>query len=113
MFVVFSLLLTIACLGPAVGKLLGHPKVRKAAAHFGVPWPQYRLIAIPELAAAGGILAGLYWRPVGVAAGLGMALLLLGALAFHRRAHDPRREALPALTALGVTAAYLAVALTS
>jgi hypothetical protein len=112
-FVVFSLLLTIACLGPAAGKLLGHPKVRKAAAHFCVPWPRYRLIAIPELAAAGGVVVGLYWRPIGVAAGLGMAVLLLGALAFHRRAHDPHREALPALASLAVTAAYLASALSS
>ncbi|MEJ1110870.1 MULTISPECIES: DoxX family protein [unclassified Kribbella] len=113
MFVVFSLLLTAASLGPAVGKLLGLPKIRHAAAHFGIPWSRYRLLAIPELAAAGGILAGLLWRPVGIAAGIGMALLLLGALAYHRRAHDPHREALPALAALAVSAAYLAVALSS
>ena len=113
MFVVFSLLLTAASLVPALAKLLGHPRVRHAAAHFGIPWHRYRLIAIPELAAAGGILAGLVWRPAGVAAGLGMALLLLGALAFHRQAHDSRREALPAVATLAVTAAYLALALSA
>jgi uncharacterized membrane protein YphA (DoxX/SURF4 family) len=111
--VVISLLLALACLVPAVGKILGHPKIRQAADHFDVPWRRYQLIAIPELAAAGGILVGLVWRPAGVAAALGMALLLFGALAFHRRAHDSRREAMPALATLAVTAAYLTVALSS
>lgn len=113
MLVVFSLLLTAACLVPAVGKLVGHPKIRHAAAHFGIPWRRYQLITIPEFAAAAGILAGLLWRPIGVTASLGMALLLLGALVFHRRAHDSRREVLPALAGLVVTAAYLAVALSA
>jgi hypothetical protein len=109
--VAFSLVLVAACVIPAAGKLVGHPKMRLAAADFGVPWRRYRLIAIPELAAAGGVLAGLVWRPLGVAAGIGMALLLLGALAFHRRAHHPPREVAPALVALAVTVAYLVVAL--
>ena len=113
MLVVVSLLLAAVSLVPAAGKLLGHPKMRLAAADFGIPWPSYQLIAVPELAAAGGVLAGLVWRPIGVAAGIGMALLLLGALALHRRAHDTFHQALPALVALAVTAAYLAIALSA
>ncbi len=94
MLVAVSLLLAAVCLFPAAGKLLGHPKMRQAAAQFGIPRSRYQLIAIPELAAAGGILAGLVWRPAGVAASIGMAVLLLGALAIHRRAnHSPRPSA--------------------
>jgi len=64
-------------------------------------------------AAAVGVIVGLVWRPIGVAAGIGMALLLLGALATHRRAHDPLREALAALVALAVTTVYVVVALSA
>ena len=113
MFVTTSLLLATACLLPAAGKLTGQPKMRHAAAHFGIPWPRYRLIGVAELAAAGGVLAGLWWHPLGLAAAAGMVLLLLGALITHRRAADSGKETAPALIALAVTIAYLVVALTS
>jgi hypothetical protein len=42
-----------------------------------------------------------------------MSVLLLGALAVHRRTGDPAKEATPAFIALGLSLTYLAVALTS
>ena len=113
MFVTISLLMTAVCLLPAVGKLLGQPKMRQSAEHFGIPWPRYRLIGVAELAAAAGILIGLWWHPLGLAAAAGMALLLLGALITHRRAADGGKEMAPALLALAITIAYLAIALIS
>jgi uncharacterized membrane protein YphA (DoxX/SURF4 family) len=113
MFVTISLLLVAACLLPAAGKLTGNLKMRKSAAHFGIPWPRYRRIGVAELAAAAGVLIGLWWHPLGVAAAAGMALLLLGALFAHRRAADSGKEMAPALLALAITIAYLAIALTS
>ena len=88
MFITISLLLAAACLLPAVGKLTGQPKMRQSAAHFGIPWSRYRLIGVAELAAAAGVVIGLCWHPLGVAAAAGMALLLIGALITHRRAQD-------------------------
>ena len=110
MFVTLSLLLVAACLVPAAAKLAGHPKMRHAATHFGIAWRRYRLIGIAELAAAIGVLIGLYWRPAGLLAAAGMTLLLIGALIAHRRAHDPIREALPALLALALSSTYLVAA---
>jgi uncharacterized membrane protein YphA (DoxX/SURF4 family) len=112
-FVTISLLLAVVCLLPAVGKLLGHPRMRQSAAHFGIPWPRYRLIGVAELAAAAGILIGLWWHPLGVAAAAGMALLLLGALITHRRTADSGKKMATALIALAITLAYLAIALIS
>src|ERR1700732_1379735 len=71
MFVTISLLLAAACLLPAAGKLTGQPRLRKSAAHFGIPWPRYRLIGVAELAATAGILIGLWWHPLGLAAAAG------------------------------------------
>ena len=39
MFVTISLLMTVVCLLPAVGKLLGQPKMRQSAEHFVFPGP--------------------------------------------------------------------------
>jgi ABC-type transport system involved in cytochrome c biogenesis permease subunit len=87
--------------------------MQQSAAHFGIPWSRYRLIGVAELAAAAGILTGLWWHPLGVAAAAGMALLLLGAVITHRKAADSAKEMAAALVALLLTLAYLAVALTS
>jgi len=113
MFTAISLLLAAACLVPASAKLLGHPKMQKSAAHFGIPWRRYRLIGVAELAAAAGVLAGLWWHPLGVAAAAGMTLLLTGALLTHRRALESAKEMTPALLTLAITIAYLAAAVTS
>ena len=112
MFITISLLMAAACLLPAAGKLTGQRKMRQSAKHFGIPWPRYRLIGVAELAAAAGIVAGLWWHPLGVAAAVGLALLLIGALISHRRAADSGKEMAPALVALALTIAYLAIALT-
>jgi uncharacterized membrane protein YphA (DoxX/SURF4 family) len=113
MFITFSLLLAAICLVPAAGKLTGQPKMRQSARHFGIPWPRYRLIGVAELAAAVGVLAGLWWHPLGLAAAAGMALLLIGAVITHRRAADGGKEMAPVLLALAITIAYLAIAFTS
>jgi hypothetical protein len=65
------------------------------------------------VAAGAGVLIGLWWHPLVVAAGAGMALLLIGALITHRRALDSAKEMAPALLALAITLAYLAIAVTS
>jgi uncharacterized membrane protein YphA (DoxX/SURF4 family) len=113
MLIALSLLLVAVCVLPAAGKLLAHPKMRHSAERFGIPWRWYRLIGIAELAAAAGVLAGLAWRPAGLAAAAGMTLLLIGALAAHRRAHDSLSDAVPALAALAIAFAYQVVAYTS
>ncbi len=112
MFLALSLLLALACMGPAAAKLVGVPAVRESAAHFGIPWNRYRLISVPELAAAIGVLAGLRVHALGVAAACGMAILLIAALIAHLRARDSIATMAPALAAFVIMAAYLAVAIT-
>ena len=111
MFVAVSLLLTALCLGAAAAKLSGQPSMRQSAAHFGIAWSRYRLIGLAELAAAAGIVIGLWWRPLGVAAAVGMVVLLAGALVTHWRAGDRGKDLLPATVVLVVTIVYLIVAL--
>jgi hypothetical protein len=111
MFTALSVLLALACLVPASAKPLAHPRMQESARHFGIPWSRYRLIGVAELAAAAGVLAGLWWHPIGVAAAAGMAALLIGALISHRRAGDGGKDTAPGLVTLAITVAYLVTAL--
>jgi DoxX-like family len=111
MFAVLSVLLLIGCLLPAAAKLAGHPKMRESARHFQISWRRYRLIGVAELAAAAGVLAGLWWHPLGVAAAAGMAILLVGALITHKRAGDHGKDIAPALISLLIAVGYLITAL--
>jgi hypothetical protein len=111
MFTTLSILLAALCLLPSTAKLTAQPAMQASAEHFGVEWPRYRLIGVAELAAVFGILAGLIWHPLGVAAAAGMAALLVGAVVMHARAGDSVKEMAPALVILLATIAYLAVAL--
>jgi hypothetical protein len=105
-FVALSVLLLIGCLLPAAAKLAGHPRMRESARRFRIPWRRYRFIGVAELAAAAGVLAGLWWHPLGLAAAAGMAFLLVGALIMHRRAGDHGKEIAPALITLLIAAGY-------
>ena len=111
MFIGLSFLLALACLLPAVGKLSGQERMRASADHFGIAWERYQLIGVAELAAALGVLAGLYVRPLGIAAAVGFGVLLVGAAITHVRAGDDARHLVPALAMLAIDAAYLAAAL--
>ena len=63
------------------------------------------MIGLLELAGVAGVLVGLRWAPIGVAAAIGLALLMLGAIVFHRRASDSAADTAPAVIGLGLAAA--------
>ena len=113
MLLTVSLLLAVLCLLPALAKLSGQPRMRRSADHLGIPWTRYRLIGVAELVAAAGVLLGLRRPLIGIAAAVGMLLLLAGALVMHRRAADSPREQLPAVVVLVAAVGYLAVAATA
>lgn len=54
-----------------------------------VDLPLYRAIGSLELLAAAGLLAGLVFLPLGIAAAAGLVLLMIGAIGYHVRAGDP------------------------
>ena len=106
-FIGVSVVYALMCAAPAAMKLTGTAQMRTAAEHFGIPWNRYRVIGILEAAAAAGVLAGICWRIVGLAAALGMVALLVGAAIMHRRAHDAIRESVSALVFLAASVVYL------
>jgi uncharacterized membrane protein YphA (DoxX/SURF4 family) len=81
-------------------KLLGAPQSLAIRDHLGVKPLLWRVIGLLELAGVIGVLAGLAWRPIGVAAAIGLALLSVGAVAFHVRASDGFAKTAPAVIAI-------------
>jgi hypothetical protein len=73
--------------------------------HLGVNPVQWRMIGLLELAGVVGVLVGLAWAPIGVAAAVGLALLVLGAIVFHVRASDSVADTIPAVIGLGLAVA--------
>jgi hypothetical protein len=93
----------------AAAKLAAVPFMRSAAAHLGFTVGQYRVIGLLELAGAAGLVVGRFWVPIGLAAGIGLVLLMAGAAAAHAVRRDPPpRIAVPVILG-ALTAAYVAV----
>jgi hypothetical protein len=107
--VVVTVLLAALFTFSASIKLLGVARSLQIRDHLGVKPMQWRLIGVLELAGVAGVLIGLLWSPIGIAAAIGLALLSIGAIAFHLRASDGAVDTAPAVigVALGVAAAVL------
>lgn len=86
-------------------KLLGAKQSLAIRDHLGVKPLQWRLIGACELAGVAGVLIGLLWAPIGIAAAIGLALLSVGAIAFHVRASDGVVDTAPAVIGVALAAA--------
>jgi hypothetical protein len=103
--VVATLLLAALFTFAASIKLLGVEKSLQIRDHLGVsPW-QWRAIGALELAGVAGVLIGLWWAPLGIAAAAGLTLLSVGAVAFHVRASDRVAETAPAVIGIALAIA--------
>ncbi|RMI32116.1 DoxX family protein [Nocardia stercoris] len=90
---------------------LGTAKVasmRERAAHLGYSTTAYRGIGAVELLAAGGVLLGPVRPVIGRAAGVGLVVLMTGAVAGHLRNGDGTAGIVPAAGTALVAAAYVA-----
>jgi uncharacterized membrane protein YphA (DoxX/SURF4 family) len=107
MFVVtliLAILLALAFGAAGAQKLASAKMASDSADHLGIPLSRYRLIGVPELLGAIGLLVGLAVWPLGVAAAAGLVLLMIGAVVTHIRVGDKIAAFGPAL-ALGLLAA--------
>ena len=68
-----------------------------------------RMIGSLELLAVVGLLAGLVFLPFGIAAAAGLALLMIGAIAYHILAREPLPSLLFPVVPLLLSAAAVAV----
>jgi uncharacterized membrane protein YphA (DoxX/SURF4 family) len=101
--VILAVLLALAFAASGSQKLTGAKMMTEGAAHLGLPYSRYRLIGVLEVLAAIALIVGLWVAPLGIAAAVGLVLLMIGAVIFHLRAGDKIKEFGPALM-LGILA---------
>jgi hypothetical protein len=72
----------------AIRKLSHRPDVVESYAEAGVPENWLNPLAATLLAGAAGLVLGILWKPLGIAAAIAVAVYFLVAIAFHVRARD-------------------------
>jgi hypothetical protein len=100
MVVILSLLVAAMLAVAAVRKLSHREQVVRSYARVGVPEGALNALAVILLAGAAGLIAGLFWTPIGVAATIGVACYFVLAVAAHIRAGDIRHLPTPLLILL-------------
>lgn len=111
--VVLSILLAAAFAMAGASKIAGVAQMRESAAHLKVPWSQYRLIGVAEVAGAAGLLIGLKVHFLGALAAICLTALMAGAVLFHRRAGDPPAAMAPAAVLLVLSLVLVVLRLTA
>ena len=107
--------LAITLLLAAMAALSGLGKVRREPRQIhvihetvGIPLKYFPVLAACEFAGALGLVLGIWWPLLGMAAGIGLVLYFAGAIVSHLRADDFKRIG-PAAFMLAVAAGALAV----
>ena len=91
----------------ALRKLSHRPEVVASYTAVGVPEERLDALAAILLAGAAGLVAGLLWAPIGVAAAAGFVVYFLVAIAAHVRAGDARHLPTPVVMELLAVAALV------
>ena len=88
-YLAVTLILAAMAAFSGAGKIRKDPRVVKIVCEtVGVPHKYLGWLAALELTGAVGLVGGIRWPPLGVAAGIGLVLYFLGAVISHVRAGD-------------------------
>jgi hypothetical protein len=88
-YVVMTLVFALMVSFSGVGKIRRDPlPVRVVHETVGIPLKYFALLAACEFAGAVGLVVGIWWPFIGIAAGIGLVLYFVGAVVSHLRAGD-------------------------
>jgi uncharacterized membrane protein YphA (DoxX/SURF4 family) len=106
-FLVVAVVLASMVLFSGIGKLRNDPHIVKVIHEtVGVPMKYFPLLAACEIAGAFGLVLGIWWPILGIAAAIGLVIYFLGAIVSHVRVGDIRGIG-PAAMLLTMSAAAL------
>jgi DoxX-like family len=109
--IVVSSLLAALISYSAILKLTHRPKVVEDYRRAGVPESWLNPLAALLLAAAAGLVVGLWWRIAGIAAAAGLIAYFALAVGFHVKANDTKHAVTPiVLMLLAVATVVIRVA---
>lgn len=87
-YVVVAALLGAALLVSGLSKLLRAQWAIEPIAALGVPLSWFPFLGLALVAGAAGLVGGIFWVPIGIAAASGVVLYFVGALVAHIRANN-------------------------
>ncbi|MDX3512775.1 DoxX family protein [Streptomyces caniscabiei] len=99
-YVVLAVVLSLLLLASARGDIVRDPKITDGLKALGVPDSWFVPLGLVKIAGALGLLAGIAYRPLGIAAAIGVVLYFLGAVITHIRAGDKKGIGTPAVIML-------------
>lgn len=105
--IMFAVLLAIGFLSLGAVKVLAVAPMRGRAEHLGYSVTAFRGIGVLEIAAAVGVLVGMSWWPLGATAGIGLVLLMIGAVVTHVKAGDSVSQYAPSIGVGVLSLAYV------
>lgn len=108
--IILSVLLAVILVGSGTAKLRKSGSVVEGLTRANVPLAMYPFLAAVEFVGAIGLVWGLWWTPIGIAAAIGVVLYFVGAVVFHMRAKDTQIVP-PAVLGLIAAAAGITLAL--
>jgi uncharacterized membrane protein YphA (DoxX/SURF4 family) len=95
-YLAVTIVLAAIAASSALGKLRRSPQiVHVVNGVIGVPLQYFPLLAACEIAGAVGLVLGIWWPFLGVAASLGLVVYFVGAIVSHLRVGDVRGMGLP------------------
>lgn len=87
--VVLSMIVALVSLGAGMPKaLLQGEMPAQLEEHLGISQNLVRFVGLSEVAAAIGLVIGIWWHPLGIAAAAGLVIVFAGAVVMHARAGD-------------------------
>jgi hypothetical protein len=108
-YLVITILLAGIVTFSGIGKIRHDPQIVQVIHEVvGVPMKYFPLLAACEFSGALGVVLGIWWPVLGVAAGIGLVLYFVGAAVSHLRVGDIKGIG-PAAFILAVAAAALAL----
>lgn len=111
--VVLSVLIAAMLTMSALIKITRREPMVQAYAKLGVPDSWLTPLGAVLLAGAAGLLIGLWWAPIGIAAAIGLILYFIGGVGYHAKAKDWKNIATPVvILVLSVVVLMLRIATT-
>lgn len=110
-YLIVAIALALALAMSGRGKLVKDERLTASLGKVGVPESGYPWLAAAELAGAVGLIVGIFWAPLGIAAAIGVILYFVGAVGAHLRVKDFAGVVAPVpLLVLGAAALVLRLA---
>jgi uncharacterized membrane protein YphA (DoxX/SURF4 family) len=89
---ILSIVLGLAMLASGLMKLIRAPRIVSLMAAVHVTPPQLTVLGALQVASTIGLIAGIWFPPLAIAASIGLVLYFTGAIVAHVRAGDPAMQ---------------------